>query len=115
MSRKYEKVPTTLFESRHQGYKLINSGGAGRLAKLEWRWSDLGEMMLGMGTDRQTEQRKKQSCRMISILLTMTEDSQVHCKNRKRTLKVTVKAATLPRVDMDQVVIYCHPKLKTGP
>ena len=93
MSRKYEKVPTTLFESRHQGYKLINSGGAGRLAKLEWRWSDLGEMMLGMGTDRQTEQRKKQSCRMISILLTMTEDSQVHCKNQKGTLKVTVKAA----------------------
>ena len=80
-------------ESKHQRYKLINSGGAGQLAKLEWRWSDLGEMMLGMGTDRQTEQRKKQSCRMISIVLTMTEDSEVHCKNLKGTLKVTVKAA----------------------
>ena len=42
--------------------------------------------------DRQNKE-KKQRCRMISILLTMTEDSQVHCKNRKGTLKVMVKAA----------------------
>lgn len=48
-------------ESKHQGYKLINSGGAGQLAKLEYRWSDLGEMMLGMGTDRQTDRTKKEA------------------------------------------------------
>lgn len=48
-------------ESKHQRYKLINSGGAGQLAKLEWRWSDLGEMMLGMGTDRTKKEAKLQN------------------------------------------------------
>lgn len=48
------------FGKQHQGYKLINSGGAGQLAKLEYRWSDLGEMMLRMGTDRQTDRQTEQ-------------------------------------------------------
>lgn len=60
MSRKYKKVSTMSLESKHQGYKLINSGGAGQLAKLECRWSDLGEMMLGVGTDRQTDRQNKE-------------------------------------------------------
>lgn len=33
LSRKYKKVSTMSLESKHQGYKLINSGGAGQLAK----------------------------------------------------------------------------------